>query len=388
MIDHRIIGKEMDLFHIQEEAAGSIFWHENGWYLYSKIKDYMKHLQKKFSYKEVNTPQMVNKSLWEKSGHWDHYSHNMFCVSENNEDTSYALKPMNCACHIQIFNNKVVSYKELPIRLSEFGTCIRNEPSGSLSGLMRVRSFVQDDAHIFCKEDQIQDEVKSFINMANEAYSYFGFNQVSVKLSTRPSNSAGSDEIWEKSEQALKDACSSSNIEIEIQEGEGAFYGPKLEFMIKDRNDKEWQCGTIQVDFVLPERLDCKFTDNDSVVKRPVILHRAILGSFERFIGILLEHYGYQLPVWMNPRALAVIDISDSGFDEMDIFCMGVSDGYIIDRSKENLRKLIKKYSEMKYRYIIVYGNKEKSSLEYPINVLGGEKVTVKYEHLYDFFNS
>lgn len=385
MIDHRIIGRDMDLFHIQEEAAGSIFWHENGWYLYSKIKEYMRYIQKKYSYKEVNTPQMVNRSLWEKSGHWEHYSHNMFCVSEENEKTDYALKPMNCACHIQIYNHKVVSYKELPIRYAEFGTCMRNEPSGSLSGLMRVRSFVQDDAHIFCKEDQIQNEVVSFISMAKEVYARFGFNQVSVKLSTRPESSEGTDEIWEKSENALKDACNSSGIEFEIQEGEGAFYGPKLEFMIKDRNGKEWQCGTIQVDFVLPNKLDAKFTDSNGEIKRPVILHRAILGSFERFIGILLEHYGYHLPVWLNPRAVAVIDISDSGFEEFDLHCWGLADNYIIDNSKENLRSLIKKYSKMKYRYIIVYGDKEKSSMTYPINVLGGEKQIVAYEHMYDF---
>lgn len=387
-IDHREVGRVMDLFHIQDEAAGSIFWHENGWFLYNQIKQYMQNIQQKNGYREVNTPQMVNRSLWEKSGHWENYSHNMFCVSVEGEESAYALKPMNCACHIQIYNKKVVSYRELPIRYSEFGACMRNESSGSLSGLMRVRSFVQDDAHIFCKEDQIESEVISFAKMADEVYKHFHFNEISVKFSTRPEKSAGSDEQWEKAESALKSACEAANLNFEIQEGEGAFYGPKLEFMIKDRNGKEWQCGTIQVDFVLPERLDAKFTDYDGEIKRPVILHRAILGSFERFIGILLEHYGYELPSWLNPRCVAIIDISAEGFNPEDIRFFTQKYNYVIDSSKENLRGLIKKYSEMKYRFICVYGNKEAKTLEYPINILGGGKEIVPLIELTDFINN
>lgn len=385
-MDHRDVGKDLDLFHIQEEAAGSIFWHENGWYLYNQIRDYMRKIQKKYGYREVNTPQMVNRSLWEKSGHWENYKENMFCVSNDEEQTDYALKPMNCACHIQIYNKKIISYKELPIRYSEFGACMRNEPSGSLSGLMRVRAFTQDDAHIFCMESQIKDEVQKFSEMVNEVYYHFRFREVFVKFSTRPDKSAGTDEQWEKAEKALHDVCSEVGLNYEMQPGEGAFYGPKLEFMIKDHNGKEWQCGTIQVDFVLPERLNAKFTDQDGIIKRPVILHRAILGSFERFIGILLENYGYNLPTWLHPRAVAIIDISDNGFMERDLYCWGITEGYIIDNSKDNMRAMIKKYSEMKYKYIIVYGNKEASSLDFPINVLGGEKVKKKYEELYDFF--
>lgn len=387
MLDHREVGRDLDLFHIQEEAAGSIFWHENGWFLYNQIKDYMRAIQKKYGYREVNTPQMVNRSLWEKSGHWENYSHNMFCVAVDGEETQYALKPMNCACHAQIFNRKVVSYRQLPIRYAEFGACMRNESSGSLSGLMRVRSFVQDDAHIFCKEDQILSEVQQFSEMVNEVYYHFGFREIFVKFSTRPDKSAGTDHQWEKSEQALKDACEAAGLNYEIQEGEGAFYGPKLEFMIKDRNGKEWQCGTIQVDFILPERLDVKFTDHDGEIKNPVILHRAILGSFERFIGILLENEGYNLASWYHPRLMAIIDISDDGFDRNIVEDSFFGEQVVIDDSKENLRSLIKKYSDQKFKYIMVHGNKEAIGGSYPINILGGGRVNVLKENLYDFLS-
>lgn len=388
MLDHRDVARDLDLFHIQEEAPGSIFWHENGWFIYNQIKDYMRKLQIKNGYREVNTPQMVDRSLWERSGHWENYSHNMFCVEANGEESRYALKPMNCACHIQIYNKKVISYRDLPIRYAEFGACMRNEPSGSLSGIMRVRSFVQDDAHIFCMESQIEQEVVAFSKMAKHVYDEFGFSDISVKFSTRPEKYSGSDEQWKKAEEALDRACQAAGLQYDIQPGEGAFYGPKLEFMIKDRNGKEWQCGTIQVDFVLPERLDAKFTDSDGIIKQPVILHRAILGSFERFIGILLENFGYELPSWLNPRCLAILDISDSGFDVQNIELFTEHHNYTIDRSKDNLRALIKKYSEMKYRYICVYGNKEVGASSLPINVLGGSKQNILIKDLFEFIKN
>lgn len=391
-MDHREVGRLLDLFHIQEEAVGQIFWHENGWFLYNQIKDYIRSVQKRFGYKEVNTPQILRKELWERSGHWQHYKQNMFCIDsedENgklrdqiyrNDDPEYALKPMNCACHIQIFNSKVVSYRDLPLRYAEFGKCMRNEPSGSLSGLMRVRAFVQDDAHIFCSENQIQNEVQSFFKMADEIYKHFGFNDVKVVLSGRPEKSAGSDEQWEKAEASLRDACKFSEIDFEYVPGDAAFYGPKIELMIKDHMGREWQCGTIQVDFILPERLGVKYASQDEGLKHPVILHRAVLGSFERFIGILLENHGYNLPSWLNPRCLAVIDISEHGFNPEKINLE--SEQVVIDRSKDNMRSLIKKYSEEKYKYIIVYGKKEEQSGILPVNILGDKQVKMTVDEL------
>lgn len=357
--DHRVIGKELDLFHIQEEAAGSVFWHENGWWMYSTIKDYMRDVQRRYGYKEVNTPQMVNRSLWEKSGHWENYRHNMFCVSVDGEESQYALKPMNCACHIQIFNSKTVSYRDLPWRMAEFGACMRNESSGSLLGIMRVRSFTQDDAHIFCEEDQIKSETKRFVEMLSEVYSKFGFNSYKVLFSTRPENSAGTDEQWEKAESSLAEACKEIGIEYEINEADGAFYGPKLEFTLTDNMGRDWQCGTIQVDFVLPERLDASYSSIDGE-KRPVILHRAILGSFERFIGMLLEHYGYDIPKWINPRYVAIIDIRKN--KDEDTFINSMKDRYptlVIDETGKDIRSSVKLMKEKHFKEIIVYGNRD-----------------------------
>jgi len=382
-MDHREVGRIMNLFHIQEEAVGSIFWHENGWFIYNQIKNYIRDVQSKYDYKEVNSPQLVRRELWERSGHWDNYRENMFCI-DSEDSIPYALKPMNCACHIQIYNHQpdVISYKNLPIRYSEFGQCMRNEPSGSLSGLMRVRSFVQDDAHIFCMEEQIKDEVESFFKMAKEVYSHFGFHDIKIFLSGRPEQSAGSDEQWEKAEEALRDICEENRIDYEYVSGGGAFYGPKLEFMIKDKNDKEWQCGTIQVDFILPQRLNAKYSDKYGQLQNPVILHRAILGSFERFIGILLENFGFNLPNWLNPNLLAIVDISEKGFNlEMPI----LKEQYVIHRDKKDLRQIIKKYAEQKYQYILVYGKKEEESSELPLNVLGKDIIKINKNELISF---
>lgn len=383
--DHRDVGRILDLFHFQEEAVGSVFWHPNGWFIYSQIQNYIRSVQKKYGYKEVNSPQMVRRSLWEKSGHWDNYKQNMFCV-EGVDGPEYALKPMNCACHIQIFNQRVVSWRELPLRYAEFGRCMRNEPSGSLSGLMRVRSFVQDDAHIFCAENQIESEVAKFSEMAREVYSHFGFPSFQVRFSGRPENSAGSDEQWLLAEEALKRACLSAKIDYEFAPGEGAFYGPKLEFMIKDHAGKEWQCGTIQVDFVLPERLDVEYRDKENNAhRRPVILHRAILGSFERFIGILLENHGCELPSWLHPRKLAIINLSGEDINPL-IDASGLSiDQIAIDESRKNLSGLIKQFSLQKYSHIIVYGKKEKESGLLPIASLSGERVSIPIDKLKSF---
>lgn len=383
--DHREVGKNLDLFHIQEEAVGSIFWHENGWFLYNKIKNYMRSIQRRYHYKEVNSPQMLRKGLWEQSGHWDNYKQNMFCVSSVNENNNidnldYALKPMNCACHIQIYNRKIVSYKELPIRYSEFGQCMRNEPSGSLSGLMRVRSFVQDDAHIFCMEEQIQSELQSFFKMAHEVYNHFGFKDIKIVLSGRPELSAGNDEQWEQAENVLKEACEIAGYDYDYDNSGGAFYAPKLELKIKDHMDREWQCGTVQIDYILPQRLDAKYIDSHGKIKHPVILHRAILGSFERFIGILLENHGENLPNWLHPRCLAIVDISENGFDE-SIIPLDYEQ-YVICKSKKDLRALIKKYSEEKYKFLLVYGRKEEESNSLPINVLGKDKIFVSIDEL------
>lgn len=382
-MDHREVGRIMNLFHIQEEAVGSIFWHENGWFIYNQIKNYMQEIQRKYNYREVNSPQLIRRELWERSGHWDNYNENMFCI-DSDENIPYALKPMNCACHIQIYNHQpdIISYKNLPIRYAEFGQCMRNEPSGSLSGLMRVRSFVQDDAHIFCMEGQIKEEVELFFQMAKEVYSKFGFEDIKILLSGRPEKSAGSDDQWDKAEQALKDICNENNIPYKYIPGAGAFYGPKLEFMINDRNNKEWQCGTIQVDFILPQRLNAKYADQHGCLQHPVILHRAILGSFERFIGILLENFGFTLPSWLNPNLLAIIDISKHGFN-MDLPLY--KEQYIIDKDKKDLRQLIKKYSEQKYQYILVYGKKEEESSELPLNILGKDIIKINKNELISF---
>ena len=307
--DHRRIAKQMSLFHTQEEAPGMIFWHAKGWAIYQVLEQYIRETLSLHDYQEIRTPQVVDRSLWEKSGHWEKFKDDMFTTTSENRE--YAIKPMNCPCHVQIFNQGLKSYRDLPIRLAEFGSCLRNEPSGSLHGLMRVRNFVQDDAHIFCTELQVQEEVSKFIDLVFEIYRSFGFDSVLIKLSTRPEKRVGSDEIWDKSEKALSDALDAKGLAWDLLPGEGAFYGPKIEFSLKDCLGRVWQCGTIQVDFSMPERLGASYVAEDSQRRTPVMLHRAILGSFERFIGILIEHYAGRMPVWLAPVQVAVMGITD-----------------------------------------------------------------------------
>ena len=309
--DHRRLGREMDLFHFQEEAAGSVFWHPRGWTLYRAAQDYMRARLDAAGYVEVRTPQLVDRALWERSGHWEKFREHMFTAES--EDRSLALKPMNCPCHVQIFRQGLKSYRDLPLRMAEFGSCHRNESSGSLHGLMRVRAFVQDDAHIFCAEDSIAGETARFCELLLSVYRDFGFDEVSVKFADRPAERVGSDAVWDRAEAALQEACAAAGMAAERNPGEGAFYGPKLEFVLRDAIGRDWQCGTLQVDFVLPERLDASYVAEDGSRRRPVMLHRAILGSFERFLGIALEHYAGRLPLWLAPVQVVVATITDAG---------------------------------------------------------------------------
>ncbi|HHS94619.1 MAG TPA: threonine--tRNA ligase, partial [Rhodobacterales bacterium] len=317
--DHRRLGREMDLFHLQEEAPGQIFWHPNGWRIYTTLQDYMRRAQEKGGYVEVNTPQVIDRKLWEASGHWEKYQDNMFIVEVDEEHarekTVNALKPMNCPGHVQIFNQGLKSYRDLPLRIAEFGSCNRYEPSGALHGIMRVRGFVQDDAHIFCTEDQIEAETKKFIDFLAKVYADLGFDDWKVKFSDRPDKRAGSDEVWDKAERALAQATEHAGYEFTINPGEGAFYGPKLEFVLTDAIGRDWQLGTLQVDFVLPERLDANYIGEDGAKHRPVMLHRATLGSFERFIGILIEEHAGKLPFWIAPRQVVVASIVSDADD-------------------------------------------------------------------------
>jgi threonyl-tRNA synthetase len=308
--DHRKIAKTLDLFHIQEESPGMVFWHENGWTIYQEIKRYISDRIRENGYQEISTPQMVDLELWKKSGHWDMFSEGMFTVDED-ETRRYAIKPMNCPCHVQIFKQGLRSYRDLPLRLAEFGSLHRNEPSGSLHGLMRVRQLVQDDAHIFCTEDQMQSESSLCIKLLLEVYKDFGFNDITVRLATRPEKRLGNDELWDRAERALADALTDAGLTFEERPGEGAFYGPKIEFHLKDCLNRMWQCGTLQLDYSMPGRLDAYYIDEDSSKKVPVMLHRAILGSLERFIGVLLEHYAGKLPVWLAPTQAVVMNITD-----------------------------------------------------------------------------
>jgi len=312
--DHRRIGKEMGLFHLQEEAVGSIFWHPKGWRLYRTVEGYMRRRLDVADYQEVKTPQLVDRKLWEASGHWEKFRENMFIATvedEGERDRILALKPMNCPCHVQIFNQGLRSYRELPLRMAEFGSCHRYEPSGALHGIMRVRSFTQDDAHIFCAEEQIAAETVRFVELLSSIYRDFGFTEFRVKFSDRPARRAGTDEVWDQAEGALKEACRIAAVEYELNPGEGAFYGPKLEFVLRDAIGRDWQCGTLQVDFVLPERLDAEYVAEDGSRRRPVMLHRAILGSFERFLGILIEQHAGRFPLWLAPVQVVVATIVD-----------------------------------------------------------------------------
>ena len=317
--DHRKLGREMDLFHMQEEAPGQVFWHPNGWQVYTELQDYMRRQQRKGGYVEVNTPQVVDRKLWEASGHWDKYQENMFIVEVDEEHAREkavnALKPMNCPCHVQIFNQGMKSYRDLPLRMAEFGSCARYEPSGALHGIMRVRGFTQDDGHIFCTDDQITAETKIFIDFLSTVYSDLGFDDWTIKLSTRPEKRIGSDETWDRMEAALGEACQAAGHAFEILEGEGAFYGPKLEFTLTDAIGRDWQCGTLQVDANLPDRLDATYVGQDGLKHQPVMLHRATLGSFERFIGILIEEHAGKLPFWLAPRQVVVASIISDADD-------------------------------------------------------------------------
>ncbi len=316
--DHRRIGKEMHLFHMQEEAQGAVFWHPPGWKLYRTVEDYMRRRLDAAGYQEVKTPQLVDRKLWEESGHWEKFRSAMFIATVEDQDEAHkihALKPMNCPCHVQIFNQGIRSYRELPLRMAEFGACHRYEPSGALHGIMRVRAFTQDDAHIFCEESQIADETVRFVALLSSIYRDLGFPEFRVKFSDRPETRAGDDATWDRAEGALKDACRIAGVEYELNPGEGAFYGPKLEFVLRDAIGRDWQCGTLQVDFVLPERLDALYTAEDGGRKRPVMLHRAILGSFERFLGMLIEQYAGRFPLWLAPRQVVVASIVDDAAD-------------------------------------------------------------------------
>ena len=358
--DHRKLGRQLSLFHIQENAPGMVFWHPLGWSLYLKLQDFIREELGQSGYQEIRTPQIVDRSLWEQSGHWEKFKEGMFTTSSENRD--YAVKPMNCPCHVQIFNQGLRSYKDLPIRLAEFGSCHRNEPSGTLHGLMRVRNFVQDDAHIFCSENQIQEEVLEFIDLVFKIYKTFGFENISIKLSTRPEKRVGSEEIWDKSEQSLAEALDAKQLDWQLLPGEGAFYGPKIEFSLEDCLGRIWQCGTIQVDFSMPERLGATYIGEDGYRHTPVMLHRAILGSFERFIGILIENYAGDFPFWLAPDQIRLLPVTDDVQPYAEqlldkLKTAGVS--ATIDRSGERLGKIIRTGEQMKIPVLAVIGAKE-----------------------------
>lgn len=376
--DHRKIGRALNLFHVQEEAAGSVFWHPQGWTLYRQIENYIREKLEKNGYVEVKTPQMVDKILWEKSGHWDKFRENMF-VAES-EDKTLAIKPMNCPCHVQIFNQELKSYRQLPLRMAEFGSCHRNESSGSLHGIMRVRAFTQDDAHIFCEESQINSETVKFCQLLKEVYHDFGFEEVAVKFSTRPEKRAGSDQIWDRAEGALAEAVKEAGLEYEIQEGEGAFYGPKLEFQLTDSIGRKWQCGTLQVDFILPERLDANYIASDGSKHRPVMLHRAILGSFERFIGILIENHAGKFPLWLAPTQIVVATITnDSDVYATEVLQKLKAHGLRVeaDLDAQKISYKIREHSLKKVPYILAIGKKEAESGAVSVRKLGEESQTV-----------
>ncbi len=372
--DHRRIGKKMDLFHIQEEAPGEIFWHDKGWTIYQTIQQYMRKKQREYGYQEINTPQIVDFSLWEKSGHAAKFSDDMFTLEA--EGRQFAIKPMNCPCHIQVFNQGLKSYRDLPLRLAEFGSCHRNEMSGALHGLMRVRAFVQDDAHIFCTEDQIQSEVSDFMDFLHEVYEAFGFTEIIYRLSTRPENRVGSDEDWDKAEKALAEAMDAKKLDWSLLPGEGAFYGPKIEFTLKDCIGREWQCGTIQVDFSMPGRLDAQYVDEDGSRQVPVMLHRAILGSFERFIGILIEQHEGKMPFWLAPVQAVLINITDKQADyskkiEKLLKKQGIR--VISDLRNEKIGFKIREHTMQRIPYLLVTGDREMENGEVSVRTQSGE---------------
>ena len=383
--DHRKLGREMKLFHMQEEAPGQIFWHPNGWKIYTTLQDYMRRKQELDGYVEVNTPQLVDRKLWEASGHWEKYQENMFIVEVDEEHAREkavnALKPMNCPCHVQVYNQGLKSYRDLPLRMAEFGSCNRYEPSGALHGVMRVRGFTQDDAHIFCREDQIESETKKFINFLSDVYKDLGFEKFSIKFSDRPEKRSGSDDVWDKAEDALKSATIAAGYDFEINPGEGAFYGPKLEFVLTDAIGRDWQCGTLQVDFVLPDRLDANYVGEDGNKYRPVMLHRACLGSFERFIGILIENFAGRLPFWLAPRQVVVAAIVSDAND----YCENVVNALKAkgiraetDLRNEKINYKVREHSVSKIPVILACGMKEISDNTVSVRRLGEKQTTIE----------
>ncbi|WP_150002761.1 threonine--tRNA ligase [Iodidimonas gelatinilytica] len=377
--DHRRLGKDMQLFHFQEEAAGMAFWHPKGWAVYRALEDYIRRKLDKAGYKEIKTPQIVDRSLWEKSGHWDKFAEHMYALTS--EERDLAVKPMNCPCHVQVFNQHLHSYRDLPLRLSEFGSCHRYEPSGAMHGLMRVRAFTQDDAHIFCTEDQIRSESEAFSALLFEVYKDLGFEQVRVKFSDRPDVRAGDDATWDRAEAALKDATEAMGLEVELNPGEGAFYGPKLEFVLTDAIGRDWQCGTLQVDFVLPERLDASYVGEDGSRHRPVMLHRAIFGSFERFIGILIEHYAGRFPLWLAPVQVVVATITS----DADAYAQQVLERLKaaglraeLDVRNEKINYKVREHSVAKVPVLLVVGKREAEEQKLSVRRLGSQDQTTE----------
>ncbi len=372
--DHRRIAKELDLFHFQEEAPGMVFWHDKGWVIYKEIENYIRGLLDRRGYQEVRTPQIVDRSLWERSGHWDKFRDEMFTTHSQNRD--YAVKPMNCPCHIQIFNHGLKSYRDLPLRMAEFGSCHRNEPSGALHGLMRVVSFVQDDAHIFCTEEQVQVEVAALIDLIFEVYGDFGFHDILIKLSTRPEQRVGSDEVWDKAEKALERALNAKRIDWDLQPGEGAFYGPKVDFSLRDSIGRVWQCGTIQVDFSMPGRLGAQYVSEDGSRQIPVMLHRAILGSVERFIGILIEEYAGKFPPWLAPVQAVVMNITDRHREYASSVTKSLQNQGLRVRSdlrNEKIGLKIREHTLQRVPYMLICGDREMENAAVAVRTRGGK---------------
>jgi threonyl-tRNA synthetase len=372
--DHRRIGKALNLFHTQEEAPGMVFWHDGGWIIYKQVEQYIRDTLRMHDYQEVHTPQVVDRSLWEKSGHWEKFREDMFTTQSEHRD--FAIKPMNCPCHVQIFNQGLKSYRDLPLRMAEFGSCHRNEPSGTLHGLMRVRSFVQDDAHIFCTEEQIQSEVSDFIDLLYKVYADFGFTDVIIKLSTRPEKRVGSDEVWDKAEHALERALNDKGLDWDLQPGEGAFYGPKIEFSLKDCLERVWQCGTIQVDFSMPGRLGAQYVAEDGSRQVPVMLHRAILGSLERFIGILIEQHAGSFPLWLAPIQAVLINITDQQADFVSKVEENLKNkGFRVksDLRNEKIGFKIREHTIQRIPYMLVVGDREVESGSVAVRTRSGE---------------
>lgn len=372
--DHRKLGKKYDYFHIQEEAPGMVFWHPRGWQIYTTIEDYMRKVQRANGYQEIRTPQIVDLSLWQRSGHADKFGDDMFMLAA--DERTFAVKPMNCPCHVQVFNQGLKSYRDLPLRLAEFGSCHRNEPSGSLHGIMRVRGFTQDDAHIFCSEAMIQQEVSQFTDLLYSVYADFGFTDVIIRLSTRPEKRVGADEVWDKSEKALADALNAKGLAFEYLPGEGAFYGPKIEFSLRDCLGRVWQCGTIQVDFSMPARLDAQFVSENGSRQTPVMLHRAILGSFERFIGILIEHYEGAFPVWLAPEQAVVLNITDNQAEyakNIENSLKNAGFRVVSDLRNEKIGFKIREHTIQRTPYLLIVGDQEVASGTISVRARGGE---------------